>query len=298
MARIGYLGPEGTFSHEVAVAGAADGDELVALRTNHEVVVAVQQGAVDRAVAPVENMIDGAVTAVLDALAFDAPDVRISGESVALVHHVLVAATPLALGDVQSASSHPVALAQCGVFLREQLAQAEIRPASSTAEAVRAVSAGEAGPGASAIGTAAAAARYGASVLVDGIEDEPGNRTRFAWLVRTDAEHEPAHGRSADAFKTSLLFHGAGDNSPGWLVRCLSEFAFRGVNLSRIESRPLRLRLGHYVFHVDCDGDAASEPVAGAVAALRSHCEEVRVLGTYAVATATITDGHGGINTT
>ncbi|HEX6388398.1 MAG TPA: prephenate dehydratase [Solirubrobacteraceae bacterium] len=286
--RIGYLGPEGTFSHEVASAGAAAGDELVALPTNHDVVVAVQAGTVERAVAPVENLIDGAVTAVLDALAFEAPEVSIVGEDIALVRHVLCAAEQLALEDVTAVSSHPVALAQCGVFLRERLTHAELRPAASTAEAVRSV----AGTCA-AIGTASAAARYGATVLVAGIEDEADNRTRFAWLARGGVEISDGPG-----IKTSLIFDGAGDGSPGWLVRCLSEFAFRGVNLTRIESRPSRRRLGHYVFHVDCDGHRGSEPVAGAIEALGRHCEEVRVLGTYAAATATIRDGHGGNHST
>jgi prephenate dehydratase len=286
--RIGYLGPEGTFSHEVAAAGAGPQDELVALPTNHDVVVAVQDGGVERAVAPVENMIDGAVTAVLDALAFEAPDVSIVGEDVALVRHALVAGGELALDDVTAVSSHPVALAQCGVFLRGRLAHAELRPASSTAEAVRSVAGTTA-----AIGTAAAAERYGATVLAEGIEDDADNRTRFAWLARAI---EPV--ADAPGVKTSLLFHGAGDGSPGWLVRCLSEFAFRGVNLSRIESRPLRSQLGNYIFHVDCDGHAASEAVAGAIDGLQRHCEHVRVLGTYAAATATISDGHGGNHST
>ncbi len=283
--RIGYLGPEGTFSHDVAAAEGGDGDELVALATNHEVVVAVQRGEVDRAVVAIENTIDGAVTAVLDALAFDAPDVSIVGEDLAAVRHVLVAASALALADVTSVSSHPVALAQCGVFLREHLAHAQLVPATSTAEAVRSV-AGRA----AAIGTASAAQRYDAHVLAEGIEDIAGNQTRFAWLARDASD--------AAGTKTSVLFYGAGDDSPGWLVRCLSEFAFRGVNLSRIESRPLRSQLGHYIFHVDCDGHAGSEPVAGAIEALGRHCEHVRVLGTYAAATATIRDGHGGNHST
>jgi prephenate dehydratase len=80
------------------------------------------------------------------------------------------------------------------------------------------------------------------------------------------------------------VFAGAGDRSPGWLVRCLSEFAFRGVNLTKIESRPRRGRLGHYLFLIDLDGHAASRPVEEAIAALHSHCEEVRVLGTYPAA--------------
>jgi prephenate dehydratase len=86
------------------------------------------------------------------------------------------------------------------------------------------------------------------------------------------------------AWKTSVVFAGAGDRSPGWLVRCLSEFAFRGVNLTRIESRPRKGPLGHYVFHLDMEGRAGDAPVADAIAGLRAHCEEVRMLGSYPAA--------------
>ena len=103
-----------------------------------------------------------------------------------------------------------------------------------------------------ALGTRRAAELYGATVLADGVEDEPGNATRFVWLARDGARAR----RAGAPAKTSLAFWGAGDDSPGWLVRCLSEFAFRGVNLTKIESRPLRARLGHYRFFVDCEGDA------------------------------------------
>ena len=116
-------------------------------------------------------------------------------------------------------------------------------------------------------------------MLADGVEDEPGNATRFVWLARAPIEHDPS--RPA---KTSLAFWGSDDDSPGWLVRCLSEFAFRGVNLTKIESRPLRAQLGHYRFFVDCEGDARDEAVAAAVAGLHAHCERVHVLGSYPAA--------------
>jgi prephenate dehydratase len=154
-----------------------------------------------------------------------------------------------------------------------------IEPTASTAEAAQIV-VGQAAPWA-ALGTLRAAELYGATVLAEAIEDEPGNATRFVWLARQAAAPTPAAGAPA---KTSLSFWGTGDDSPGWLVRCLSEFAFRGVNLTKIESRPLRARLGHYRFFVDCQGAAADGPVAEAVAGLRTHCEQVRILGTYPAA--------------
>jgi prephenate dehydratase len=118
-------------------------------------------------------------------------------------------------------------------------------------------------------------------VLDQGIEDEHGNVTRFLWIAAAGAATPPAQGTAA---KTSIVFHGAGDASPGWLVRCLSELAFRGLNMVRIESRPLKRQLGHYLFLVDFEGREDDGPAAEAIEALRRHCEEVRVLGSYAVA--------------
>ena len=123
---------------------------------------------------------------------------------------------------------------------------------------------------------------YDCRVLRDGIDDEPDNATRFVWLARPGTQRDAAP--DARAWKTSVVFAGAGDQSPGWLVRCLSEFAFRGVNLTRIESRPRKGRLGHYLFHVDMDGRAQDSSVADAIVALRRHCEEVRLLGSYPAA--------------
>jgi prephenate dehydratase len=281
--RIGYLGPEGTFSHEAVLASpAAAGAEHVPLGTNHDVVLAVQDGRVDRAVAPVENLVEGAVNAVLDALAFAAPDVVLTGELVLPVRHCLLAAGPLELDAVEAVLSHPQPLAQCAGWLRAHAPRARTVPASSTAEGVRTVLAQ--GEPWAAIAPRGAAGRYGAAVLAEDIADEPGNATRFVWLARQEAAGAfPAAGPGAPT-KTSVLFHGAGDGSPGWLVRCLSEFAFRGVNLTRIESRPSRQRLGHYAFHVDLDGAVGQAPVDDAVRALHAHCEEVRVLGSYPAA--------------
>jgi prephenate dehydratase len=280
--RLGFLGPEGTFSHEALLASAGDAGEPVPLTTIHDVVVAVQNGDVDRAIAPIENSVEGAINATLDALAFAAPDVTIVGEHVLAVRNSLIARTELALSEIETVVSHPQPHAQCAGFLRAELPQAEMLAATSTAEAVRIVASHD-GPWA-AIGTRVAAERYGAVVLRDGIEDEEGNATRFVWLARgTNAEPFPSADPAA-AWKTSVLFHGPGDGTPGWLVRCLSEFAFRGVNLTKIESRPLRSRLGHYLFHVDLDGPANAATVADAVAALAPHCEEVRVLGSYPTA--------------
>jgi prephenate dehydratase len=277
MTRLGYLGPPGTFSEDAVRSGAdGDGAELVALRTVRDTVMAVHDGAVDRAVVPIENSLEGPIGVTLDTLA-EEHDVTIVGELVLAVSPCLIARSQMALDAIERVVSHPQPLAQCARFLRDNLPGAEVMSAASTAEAVRVVVA-EPAPWA-ALGTARAAELYGATVLADGVEDEPGNATRFVWLARTPAEPDPS--RPA---KTSLAFWGSGDDSPGWLVRCLSEFAFRGVNLTKIESRPLRAQLGHYRFFVDCEGDARDDAVAGAVAGLHAHCERVQVLGSYPAA--------------
>ena len=292
MTRIGVLGPEGTNSHEALLGTPhADGAEVVPLPSNHDVVLAVQEGRVDRALAPLENSVEGGVNATVDALTFAAPDVVIVGELVHAVHHCLVAAPGSTPAELTVVLSHPQGLAQCAGALRRLVPGARQEAVASTAGAVERA-AHE--PGVGAIGTRTAAARYGTDVLAADIEDRADNATRFVWLARTGAAPD------ATPTKCSLVFHGAGDASPGWLVRCLSEFAFRGVNLTRIESRPLRSVLGHYLFHLDLDGAPGQAAVDEAIEALRTHCEEVRVLGAYAAASpgavAMLPVGHGGDN--
>jgi prephenate dehydratase len=279
--RLGYLGPPGTFSEEAVRQAADPGAELVPFASIHEAVVAVDRRAVDRALVPVENSLEGGVSATLDALAWEARATAIVGETVLAIRNCLIAREAIALDAVRAVISHPQPLAQCARFLRAELPGAAVRAAASTAEAVRTVT--EAAEPWAAIGPQGAAARYGATVLREEIDDEPGNATRFVWLAPVGTTPDAGADQGAP-WKTSVLFAGAGDAKPGWLVRCLSEFAFRGVNLTKIESRPMRGRLGHYLFHVDMEGRADEPAVADAVAALDAHCDEVRLLGTYPAA--------------
>jgi prephenate dehydratase len=242
--------------------------------------MAVDRGAVDRALVPVENSLEGGVTATLDALAWDARETVILGETVLAIRNCLIAREPIALDAIEAVISHPQPLAQCARFLRAELPDAAVRAAASTADAVRTVA--QSSEPWAALGPHGAAERYGCRVLREEIDDEPGNTTRFVWLGR--AGGAPLQHDGAGAWKTSVVFAGAGDAQPGWLVRCLSEFAFRGVNLTKIESRPRRGRLGHYLFHVDMEGRVDEPSVADAVGALDAHCEEVRLLGTYPAA--------------
>lgn len=276
--RLGHLGPAGTFTEEAARATAGGAGELVPYPTVPETVAAVLSGAVDAALVPIENSLEGTVTATVDALSAE-PRLRMVGEAVLAVRQCLIAREAIALERIEEVRSHPQALAQSARFLRERLPGARLVPAGSTAEAVRSLD----GPGAAAIASRTAADLHGAVVLEEGIEDEDGNATRFAWLaVDGSAPFPPPAGD--DTWKTSVLFAGAGDAKPGWLVRCLSEFAFRGVNLVKIESRPARRQLGHYVFLADCEGREDDPAVADTLAGLQDHCDQLRVLGSYPAA--------------
>jgi prephenate dehydratase len=275
--RVAYLGPAGTYSEEALRTSAPGEVEEVPCPTVYDTVMAVQDGAVDRAVVPIENALEGGVAATLDALAGEADRVRIAAEVVHPIHHCLVAARQLELAEVIRVVSHPQASAQCARFLRERLPQAQRAVAPSTADAVLSVR--DTADPVAALGSRLAADLYGCRVLVADVEDHPGNATRFVWLAPTDQVSEP--GPEA---KTSLVFWGAGDESPGWLVGVLREFADRGVNLTRIESRPRRVRLGHYMFFADLEGAAGRPPVSEALEALRGRVEEIRVLGSYPAA--------------
>jgi prephenate dehydratase len=278
--RVGYLGPDGTVSHEalMGVPGAA-GFELAPQLTLHDAVVAVHDGEVERALVPIENSLEGSVNPTLDALAFATEDVVIVGELRHAVHLHLVAAGPLALDEIRSVTSIPQASGQCGRFLRANLPGVQLMAARSTADAVRQAADGFES-GAAAIGTRGAADRYGCIVLHEDVEDDPGSETRFIWLARAGTTADPG----GEDFKTALMFWGAGSSGPGWLVRCLAEFAERDVNLTRIESRPRRQRLGEYMFFLDLAGRADEPGVAAAVEGLRRHAEFVRVLGSFPVA--------------
>jgi prephenate dehydratase len=275
--RIAYLGPAGTFTEDALREASREGDfEPLRTASVRDAILAVERGEAERALVPFENSIEGSVRATLDTLAFEAAAVEIVGEHDFAVRAHLIAAGELGLEQIEAVLSHPQPLAQCARFLREQLPGAELRSASSTAEAVRVVC-GSAEPWA-AIGARAAAELYGGTILVEGIEDEATNVTRFVWIAPpgTAAEGE-------GAWKTSLVFSELGEDHPGALVDALREFSGRKVNLTRIESRPLRRELGRYMFFCDLEGALDDEAVAEAVTALRGKAESVRILGSYPV---------------
>jgi prephenate dehydratase len=273
--RIAYLGPAGTFTEDALGEAIPDGGfEPLRTGTIPEAILAVQAGAADRALVPIENSIEGSVRPTLDTLAFEAETVAIVGEYDYAVRAHLIAREGVELAEVEAVLSHPQPLAQCARFLREQLGGIETREVSSTAAAVRMVA--ESPRPWAAIGARAAATLYDCVILREGIQDEATNVTRFLWIAADAAE--PI---GAGPWKTSLVFSELGEDHPGALVNALSEFSSRAINLTRIESRPLRQELGRYMFFCDLEGATTDPPVAEAIAALRTKAESVRLLGSY-----------------
>ena len=276
--KISFLGPAGTFTEDALFEALPEGVEIEALRmpTVHDAILAVEGGEAERALVPFENSIEGSVRSTLDTLAFDTKAVTIVGEYDFRVHAHLIAREGVELGQVSAILSHPQPLAQCAGFLRENLPGIERRSVSSTATAVRIV--GESVRPWAGIGARAAADLYGCRVLHEGIEDEDDNVTRFVWIA--PARTQPS---GEGPWRTSLVFSELGADHPGALVDALREFSSRGVNLSRIESRPARQGLGRYMFFCDLEGAIDEQPVAEALEALRTKAESVRILGSYPI---------------
>jgi prephenate dehydratase len=272
--RVAFLGPAGTHSDEALRASAPADVEAVPYPTIYDAVMAVQEGDADRAVVPIENALEGSVAVTLDTLTTEARDVRIAAEVVHPIHHCVLARSEVSLSTVERVVSHPQATAQCARFLREHLPNAEHVSAPSTADAVLSVCGAD--DGSVALGSSLAAELYDCHIVATNVEDHPDNETRFVWLAPT-----PEAGEPGEDPKTSIVFWGGGDQSPGWLVDVLGEFAGREVNLTRIESRPRRTGLGHYFFFVDIEGAARAPRVAEALEAVGAHVGELRVLGSY-----------------
>jgi prephenate dehydratase len=282
-ASVAYLGPAGTFSEEALLASArADALEHVPVKTIYDAVLAVRSGDAQFAIVPLENSLEGSVSVTLDLLAGEARDVTIVAEVLLRVSHSLIASDSVELAEIDTVLSHPQVLGQCSQFLRGELSSARTLASDSSAEAVRSI-VRERRRGTVAIGTRLAAEIYGGVLLREGIEDRHDNETRFAWLARAadDADTPPLRTQARTPWKTSLVFWGAGADHSGWLVRCLDEFARRGINLTKIESRPLRERLGSYMFFVDLDGHPGEGSVADAIAGVSSHCDTLHVMGSY-----------------
>jgi prephenate dehydratase len=270
-ASYGFLGPAGTFT-EAALLQWLDGRpaEPVAYATVDAAVEAVRSGEVVAAMVPLENSVEGSVTATIDALA-GGPGLAIIAEAQVPVSFSLVVRPGKTAADVRGVTTHPHAHAQCRRWLADNLPDIPVTFAPSTAMAASMVAAGEHD---AAISAPLAAQVYGLHELATDIGDRPAE-TRFV-LMTTPRPPEPATG----ADKTSLVLF-MGEDHPGALLEILTEFAVRGVNLTRIESRPTGGGIGDYFFSVDVEGHLDDARVGEALMGLRRVCAEVRYLGSY-----------------
>src|SRR4051794_4964563 len=209
--RVAYLGPAGTHSEEALRASAPEDAEAIPYPTIYDAVMAVQEAAVDRAIVPIENALEGSVAVTLDTLTLEADRVRIEAEVVHPVHHCVIAGSELSLSTVERVVSHPQATAQCARFLREHLPNAEHVSAPSTADAVMTVCRADAAS--VALGSSLAAELYDCYIVATNVEDHPDNATRFVWLAPDDRVGEPGPGA-----KTSIAFWGGGGQVARWVV--------------------------------------------------------------------------------
>ncbi len=273
VARIGYLGPEGTFSEQALLTQPDYAQqELVAFRSIPDVLHAVSDQRVDVGFVPIENALEGSVNITLDALIFD-HELKMQREVIISIVMCLLAPAGVAIGDVERVASIPVATAQCRTFLTEHLPGVTEIAANSTAEAARLVAEEHDGRTA-AIGTSLAGKVHGLEVLAEDIEDHAGNQTRFVAVTRQGIPAPTGHD------KTSIVVFQKAD-VPGSLLTILQEFAARGINLSRLESRPTKRGLGDYCFIIDLEGHIGDELVADALRDLKSKNEDVLFLGSY-----------------
>lgn len=272
--KIGYLGPRGTFT-EAALRqiSSADTDEHIPFSTVSAVLQAVRAGEVDRGLVPLENSVEGSVSQTLDELAQGAPLVIV--DEIALrVEFVLAVRPGTSLADVRTITTHPHAQAQCRGWLATALPNARVVPALSTAAAAEEVSDPSSRYDA-AISAQIAAEHYGLEVLAKDIADNDVAHTRFSLVSRPVAPPPPT---GADRTTLVLFMH---EDHPGALLEILTELSVRGVNLSRLESRPTQRALGDYFFSLDCEGHVAEARVGEALRGLHRICAQVRYLGSY-----------------
>ncbi|WKD60000.1 prephenate dehydratase [Corynebacterium caspium] len=279
MTVVAFLGPVGTFTEAAVFAFAKDklftAVELLPVANPAAAAQAVRAGAADYAVLAIENSIDGAVTQSFDALAEGGVQIRAEVD-LPIAFSVMV--TPGHTGKILKFSSHPVGYQQIKGWVAQHYPEAEFVPASSNAAAAEMVAKGL-------VDAAAAPHRaaeiWGLETIAEGVADRKDSRTRFVAISK------PAISPRTGADRTSVVF--TLPNAPGTLVRALNEFASRGVDLSRIESRPTRKEFGQYSFSVDLIGHLEDAPVAAALAALQAQAETITYLGSWPRVTAETT---------
>ncbi|MEW6624115.1 MAG: prephenate dehydratase [Bacillota bacterium] len=278
---MGYLGPTGTYSWQAANLAAnllqnqdfSRKMQFQGLTTISDVLWQVQEGKLDMGIVPIENSIEGAVTVTMDVLTHEV-DLDILAELVLDIEHYLIS-LETKLSSIKRILSHPQALAQCRRNLQKLIPQGQLVATNSSAEAVEKLKGGE--KGLAALASKNAALEYGLPLISDNLNDYPVNQTRFIIVGNKGLFRLKAQ---INAIKTSLVFI-LKENRPGGLYSALKHFAEEKVNLTRIESRPSKRKLGEYLFYIDCEGFLDDQNMKKAMDNLREDASFLKVFGSY-----------------
>jgi len=267
--RVGFLGPDGSFSHEAVLT--IEGVHAVAFDSFADILSAVADGTVDQGLVPLENAIEGTVSAVIDGLVFD-HDLVIEREIVIPIRLNLLARPGVGVADVTNVRSYLHALAQCRTYLNDL--GVTIDQTASTSQAAREVA--ESSEPWGAVASSMAGELFGLEAIAKDIEDHPDNVTRFVLVGRGDVASPTGHDRT-----TIVCFQDA--DRPGSLYGILGRFAARDINLTKLESRPTKRSLGDYCFVIEFEGHVSDDVVADCLADLQAHLTRVKFLGSYPV---------------
>jgi prephenate dehydratase len=268
--RLAFLGPAGTFSEEAALK-YDESAQAVPMASVTAAFTAVESGMADEAIVPIENSLEGSVPETLDLLVHSPKPLMIRNELILPIDHLMLTRPGTRAENVKLVFAHPQALGQCRGFIERCFPKATVEAALSNAAAVEEMMTHE---DAAAIGPRRAAEIYGAEVLAKGIQDRNPNVTRFVVIGREDSE-------PTGDDRTSIALAFVVEDRPGLLVGSLQEFSDRGINLSKIESRPSKEKLGTYIFLMDVDGHRSEAVLAEALNAIEERCSFFRVLGSY-----------------
>ncbi len=266
---LGYLGPEGTFSHTAALEYSKNGD-IKQYATIYSLILAVNGGDIDEGIVPIENSIEGSINVTLDTLAFDV-DLYIAAEHILRISQNLFVKKGTRKEDIKKIMSHPQAIGQCSRILNSEFSDREIEFANSTSEAGAIVSAGDGSI--ACIGPKGLEDVYGLEMLLPDCGDESNNATRFVVLSKK------RNMRVTDHDKTSIAFTVA--HRPGCLYKSLEGFSESGINMLKIESRPLKKALGTYMFFIDIEGNIDNPTIYFALERLRKSTSFYKFLGSY-----------------
>ncbi len=271
--KIGYLGPEGTFSQQAVVLyqKKIQKGELIQYSNIYGALEAVIKGEIDECVVPFENSIEGTVTSTIDLLIFT-PELYIKGEMIVPVWEDFLVRQDYAGEPITKILSHPQALSQCTGFLRKYFPNVSLYPTNSTAEAAKIVS--ESTENIASLSPKQSAKVYGLKALYEGVQDDDHNKTRFI-VVSKDKPEQKAKG-----YKTSIVF--STENKPGDLYRILDIISIWDLNMTKIESRPMKHQLGTYVFFVDLETEI-QEDLEAALKMVARKTTYFKFLGSYPV---------------